>query len=984
MIEIPTDSVTFLFTDIQGSTRLWEQHPEAMKAALARHDAILRQAIESHGGHVFKTVGDGFCAAFTSAPDALSAALDAQRALYAEAQNSAAGGPIIRVRMGLHSGAVEARDNDYFGPPLNRVTRLMSAGHGGQTLLSAVTDELVRGHMPPGTELRDLGERRLKDLTRPEHIYQLLVPDLPVEFPPLRALDAFRTNLPAQLTSFVGREKEISAIKQLISANTSIGSVTSRLTTLTGPGGTGKTRLSLQVAADLLDSFSDGVWFVELAPLADPALVTQTVINALGLRQEATYSQQKILTDYLGSKTALLILDNCEHLVEASAQLAETLLQACPNLRLLASSREALGIPGETPYRVPSLSLLNAHGLSSLELVNQSEAARLFVDRAKAVAPAFAVSAENAPAIIQICARLDGIPLAIELAAARVKMLNAEQIAERLDDRFRLLTGGSRTALPRQQTLRALIDWSYDLLSITERSLLVRLSIFAGGWTLEAAEEVCKDEVRSMKDEENKGSLHNSDFILHPFDVLDLLAQLVNKSLVIVDADNGSETRYRLLETVRQYAREKLMETGFASAVRNRYLEHFMQLAEHAESEFNGPDQVLWMNRMELELDNLRAAMEWSLDQNVEAGMRLVSALEWFWVTYAHFGDGIEKLTQLLACPQALIPLPVRAKALEAHSLLLPYINNYELARTQGREALALYQTLEDRCGMAASLLALASCTPDLLTARSILEQALTHYQDMGDKPGMARALGMLGIFIALPAPPKIKDYLRQSLAICRELGHIAGIGSNLINLGTLAIREGDYERARAYLEEALEVNRPFGRARTAETLIVVSELAFWDGRYQQAHDYLMEVLAVMRDYGQAFLDNWALSRLAYIALRVNEPVHARQLFELCLKDFTNGESTIGIIYVLEGFASIAVAQNQPAHAAQLFAWADFMREKISNTRPPTEQAEVDRDLATIHTRLDEATIAAAQAAGRAMSVDEAVVYALQTMDGGR
>ncbi len=965
--KIPTDSVTFLFTDIQGSTRLWEQHPEAMKAALARHDAILRQAIESHGGHVFKTVGDGFCAAFTSAPDAVLAALDAQRALHAEAQNTSAGGPIIRVRMGLHSGAVETRDNDYFGPPLNRVTRLMSAGHGGQTLLSAVTDELVRGHLPPGVELRDLGERRLKDLTRPEHIYQLLASDLPAEFPPLRALDAFRTNLPAQLTSFVGREKEISAIKQLITAN--------RLTTLTGPGGTGKTRLSLQVAADLLDSFSDGVWFVELAQLADPTLVTQTVITALGLRQEASYSQQKILTDYLGSKTALLILDNCEHLVEASAQLAETLLLACPTLRLLASSREALGIPGEVPYRVPSLSMPNAQALSSLELVTQSEAARLFVDRAKTVLPGFAVSAENAPAIIQICARLDGIPLAIELAAARVKMLNAEQIAERLDDRFRLLTGGSRTALPRQQTLRALIDWSYDLLSITERSLLVRLSIFAGGWTLEAAETVCSDP--SSANREDSSILKN--------DVLDLLTQLVNKSLIIVDAEDRSQTRYRLLETVRQYAREKLMDTGVASAVRNRYLEHFMQLAERAEFEFNGPDQVLWMNRMDAELDNLRAAMEWSLDQNVEAGMRLVSALQWFWVTHAHFGDGIEKLTQLLARPQASIPLPVRAKALEAQALLLPYINNYELARTLGREGLALYQTLGDRCGMAACLLALASCTPDTAASRLMLEQALTHYQAMGDKPGMARALGMLGTFTNEPDSPETKDYLGRSLAICRELGHIAGIGSNLIDLGTLAIREGNYELARSYLEEALEVNRPFGRARTAETLMVVSELAFWEGRYQQAHDYLMEVLSVIRDYGQAFLADWALTRLAYIALRVNDPVHARRLFELCLKDFIKEENAIGIIYVLEGFASVAVAQNQPAHAAQLFAWADVMREQISNSRPPTEQAEVDRDLATIHTWLDEDAFVAAQTAGRAMSIDEAIAFSLlQTVDSGR
>ena len=411
MINIPTDSITFLFTDIEGSTQLWEQHPEAMKLALAQHDAILRQAIEAHGGHVFKTVGDAFYAAFTSAPNALSAALDAQKALQAEAQNAPAAGPIIQVRMGLHSGAVEARDNDYFGPPLNRVARLMAAGHGGQVLLSAVMDERVRGHLPPGMELRDMGEWRLKDLSRLEHIYQLLAPDLPTEFPPLRALDAFRTNLPAQLTSFVGREKEIVAIKKLIAAN--------RLVTLTGPGGTGKTRLSLRVAADLLDIFSNGVWFVELAPLADPALVTQTVMTALGLREEAGHPPLDILTDYLRNKTALLILDNCEHLVEASAQLAETLLQACPNLRLLVSSRESLGISGEMPYRVPSLAIPNTHQAQSAESILQSEAALLFIERARAVAPAFTVTDENATAIAQVCARLDGIPLAIELAAAR-------------------------------------------------------------------------------------------------------------------------------------------------------------------------------------------------------------------------------------------------------------------------------------------------------------------------------------------------------------------------------------------------------------------------------------------------------------------------------------------------------------------------------------------------------------------------------------
>ena len=961
MIPIPTDTatpVTFLFTDIQGSTRLWEQHPEAMKLALARHDAILRHAIESHGGHVFKTVGDAFYAAFTSAPEAVSAALDAQRALHAEAQKAAAGGPVIRVRMGLHSGAVEARDNDYFGPPLNRVARLMSAGHGGQTLLSAVTDELVRGNLPPGVELRDLGEWRLKDLARLEHIYQLLAPDLPADFPPLRALDAIRTNLPSQLTSFVGREKEISAVTRLIAAN--------RLVTLTGPGGTGKTRLSLRVAADLLDSFPHGVWFVELAALADPALVPQTVMTTLGLREESGHSLLEILTDFLRAKTVLLILDNCEHLVEASAQLAETLLQACPNLRLLVSSREALGIPGETPYRVPSLAIPDGHTAYSAESIVQFEAARLFVERAKAVAPAFAVSDENASAIAKICARLDGIPLAIELAAARVKILKVEQIAERLDDRFRLLTGGSRTALPRQQTLRALIDWSYDLLSITERSLLVRLSIFAGGWTLEAAEKVCGDDQ------------------LPDFDILDLLMQLVNKSLVVVDADNGSETRYRMLETIRQYAREKLAETEDGLRLRNSHLDYFLALAERAEPELIGPQVAVWLRQLDADLDNLRAALEWSLGQNTRAGLRLTCALMQYWTAHNDIHEGIDWLLLLLRQPDATPRTVIRAKGLATLAFLYEAQLENMLAEPYAREALTIYRELGDQRGEAFALYVLGSALcghDDYPAGRPLVFESLALYRKLGDQAGVSEVLYALGNFIDEQNPERARGYMDESLKLAQTLGDAAGVAARLSNLGRIAYRVGDYPSARARLTEALELQRRLGRSDISFIIEALGELAMREGHYDEAREYFEEGIALAREGGRINANFWIFSFLGFVHLRLGEYARARAVFLEAQDGFYKAGLKIGVAYTVEGLASLAVAQNQPARAASLFAWADMTRELVDNARPPVEQEDVDREMAQIRAQMDEAAFAAAQSAGQGMSLEQVIAFASQTVD---
>ncbi len=473
---------TFVFTDIEGSTRLWDEKPDAMRKALAEHDALVRDAM-SVKGRVFKTVGDSFCVAFTSASEAVQAALDAQDQLLKKDFGEIGS---IKVRMGLHTGEAESRDDDFFGPALNRVSRLLSTGHGGQVLISQATYELVRDSLPKGAEVRYLGEHRLRDLERPEGVYQLVHELLPIEFPALRSLSELPNNLPLQVTSFVGREKELTAVEALVRKN--------RLVTFTGSGGTGKTRLSLQAAADLLADFEDGAWLVELAPLTEPELVPQTVAAALRVREEPGRSLSETLVSHLKDKHLLLLLDNCEHLLDAAARLVDSLGRSCPKVHVIATSREPLAIQGEQVYRVPSLSTPDPKKKESLEVLNQYEAVRLFIDRAVLAQPAFQVTNENAPAVAQICHRLDGIPLALELAAARVRAMPVETIASRLDDRFRLLTGGSRTALPRQQTLRAAIDWSYGLLDEKEKTLLRRLSVFAGGWTLEAAEKVCADE----------------------------------------------------------------------------------------------------------------------------------------------------------------------------------------------------------------------------------------------------------------------------------------------------------------------------------------------------------------------------------------------------------------------------------------------------------------------------------------------------------
>ena len=828
---LPVGTVTFLFTDVEGSAKLWESYGDAMRIALARHDALLRERIETRGGTVFKTLGDAFCAAFPTAPEALAAAIDAQIALAQEPWPD----PIrLRVRVALHAGAVEGRDDDYFGPPLNRVARLLATAHGGQTLLSQTAYDLVRDALPPEVTLHDLGEHRLKDLARPERVFQVLHASLPREFPPLRSLDsaALPNNLPQQVTSFIGRERELATIQESLAR--------ARLLTLTGAGGSGKSRLALQVAAEALDGFPDGAFLVELAPLAGPSLVASTVASVLGAKEESGKPVLATLTDHLKSKRLLLLLDNCEHVLDASAGLADALMRSCPGVKVLATSREALGISGETTYRVPSLSLPDPKRPQTPESLSHFEAVQLFIERAVQTSPAFVVTNENAPALASVCFRLDGIPLAIELAAARIRSLSIEDIDAKLDGRFRLLTGGSRTALPRQQTLRSLIDWSYDLLSSPERALLRRLSVFAGGWTLAAVEAVgAGDEVESWA-------------------VLEGLTSLCDKSLAVAEP-SGTTMRYRLLETVRQYARERLAETDESDAVRGRSKDYFLGLAEDADPRLMQEEGPVWFRNLQAEHDNLRAALEWCLDPNNPAedgaaGLRLCAALDNFWYLGSHVREARASLQSALARTTGERTRE-RTAALRRYGFFTNYQGDPDAARSPLREALAIATELGDASGAGRALKDLAWIAGqqrDWPEGRRLLEESRERFEESGDAFGLSQAVHELGILAEYQGEfSRAQALYEEALRMFRELGNHERAVWTLHGLGYLALRREDFAEAGRMLRESLrlfcDLDDGPGKIRSLERL---ASLALAQGREARAVRLLGAVAAAREAIG--------------------------------------------------------------------------------------------------------------------------------------
>jgi predicted ATPase/class 3 adenylate cyclase len=792
----PAAVTTVLLTDIEGSTRLWEREPERMRPALACHDVIARVAVEAHRGMVVKTTGDGIHAVFDDPLDAVAATLQLQHALL---DPGATAGMPLQVRCGLHLGVVERRDNDVFGTPVNRTARIMAAAHGGQVLVSKAVADLVGNRLPAGIALKDLGVVRLRDLASPEHVYQIVHPRLRQEFPALRSLESTPNNLPQQVTSFIGRDRELSETKALLG--------TTRLLTLLGIGGLGKTRLSLQAAVDVMDDYPDGVWFVELAPLTDPQLVPQAVASVLGVKEEAGRPVLEALMTYGRDRRCLIVLDNCEHLVGACANLAQELLQSGPHLKILASSREPLHTPGETTYHVLPLAIPSEQEAFTPEALSRYEAVRLFVDRANAAQPAFRITLQNAQAVAQICHRLDGIPLALELAAARVRALTVEKIAERLSDRFRLLTGGNRTSLPRQQTLRALIDWSYDLLTDSERALLRRLSVFAGGWPLEAAESVGAD-----------GAMDDAT-------AFDALTHLVEKSLVVLEAE---EERYRLLDTVRQYAQERLIESGEGDAARTRHLRFYLALAEKAQPELVGPNQATWFARLDSERENLLAAHAWcdDADGGGELGLRLVSAMRRYWIVRGVLGVGHRVTMEALARAGAQARNFARCRALFDAGQLGSWMGRYAEAQLHLQESLTIARELGDPSSVAGALqpLALAALgLGNVTAARAYLEEALALEREEGDQREVAAVLNALAqIHRAQGDLDAALPLYENVLAIARDLRDREIIAIGLLNLAMVAIGRGSGERAGGMLLEVQAIAEEIGWHPAGQSVLEV------------------------------------------------------------------------------------------------------------------------------------------------------------------
>lgn len=787
---LPTGTVTFLFTDIEGSTRLLQQLGETYPSVLEAHHRLLRAAVEAEDGVVVGTEGDAVFAAFASPVRGLAAAAAGQTAL---ADASWPAGGQVRVRMGLHTGEGVLAGDTYVGLDVHRAARIAAAAHGGQILLSDSVRVLVEPAVPTGVELVDLGQHRLKDLARPEHLHQATVAALPADFPPLRTLEATPNNLPTQLTSFVGREREVAEAVRLLAG--------SRLLTLTGPGGTGKTRLGLQLAAEVAADYPDGAFFVPLAPIDDPELVPRAVLTALGVLDTGLRPPAERLADHLRERRLLLLLDNFEQVV-AAAPLVADLLRAAPGLRVVVTSRAVLHLSGEQEFPVPPLGLPDPAELPQAAALSQYEAVALFIERAVAVKPDFQVTNANAPAVAELCARLDGLPLAIELAAARVKLLPPQAMLARLGSRLDLLASGSRDLPARQQTLRGAIAWSHDLLDEPSRRLFARFAIFVDGATLEWAERVCGD---AGGDEAGAGSSGTASL-----DVLDGLSALVDQSLVRQDEADG-EPRFWMLATIREFALERLVGSGEADAVAERHAAACLDLGEAAAPELTGPRQKVWLDRLDQENGNLRAALGWVADHDrAETGLRLGAALWRFWQMRGLLAEGAERLERLLALPHAADHPAARAAALQAAGGLAYWRGEMPKAAEYYEQCLQLRRELGDRPAIANALYDVSFPYVvgawDIPRAVPLIEESLALYRELGDRAAVGRALWALGnaryFSQDLEAAAGI---LAEALTTLRGTEDVFSLAWALHTLGLVEHRLGRPEVAEGYWREALQ-----------------------------------------------------------------------------------------------------------------------------------------------------------------------------------
>ncbi len=905
---MPTGEVTFLFSDIEGSTQRWEAHYDAMKAAVARHEQLVSASIQRHGGHVFKTVGDAFCAAFQSAAEAVAAACDAQR-LLAEEDFSSVGG--LRVRMAVHTGRAEERSADFFGPTVNRVARLMSVAHGGQVLLSGITRQLVHSHLPRGATLVDLRVHRLKDLIEPEHVWQLNVAGLSVDFPSLRSLDVQPNNLQIQRTALIGRERDVEDVKVLLSQH--------RLLTLLGSGGVGKTRLALQVGADLLDRYPDGVWFADLAPVGDAELVASVIAKAIGMPAQGGERLHEAIPQWLRRKRLLLILDSCEHVLVPLVSLADAILASAPDVRMLPTSRQPLGVDGEVVHRLASLAVPAVGAdLRAADLLRFG-AIELFADRAKAADPGFTLDDDTTPIVVEICRHLDGIPLAIELAAARVKVLSVSGLAQRLGDRFKILTNGSRTVLPRQKTLAALIDWSYDLLSLQEKNQFIRVSLFAGSFTLDAATMVCDDH-------------------LDEIEVLDFLSSLIDKSLVVADTF-GDEKRFRLLESTRAYALQKLGD-GERAALARRHADYYRDRARENDAWGSTPT-VAWLTNVELDLDNYRAALEWALERGHDLPLAgtIAGSLSQFWYENGLEVEGRYWVSRVLAELDEAAHPQVAARLWFAHARLSVGKRHNDYA------------------------------------ARSLQLSELA-----GDRRGVAWALFSFGWSrFKMGRPHEAAETTMRALATMRECGDTSGAALCLMQLASISWNRGAIVSARDQYAEALAAIRANGdEASIVIVLSNLAELEFNDGHFAEALRLADEALSLKVHGKNATSLAISHNNLAAYRIALGDMDGAREAGLEGLKRARQVQNRLQITIALQHLALLGALRGDVQDAARQLGYVDAQYKEVGTVRESTERWSYDKLLTTLRLRLSDSEIEKLVAEGAVWPEDRALDEALK------